>query len=51
MSVIERDNHIGKTSVVLPTAEAVQLCRCLGFLCILGFYWLLWDIFESMVLN
>lgn len=49
--VTERDGHVGKRSLVLPTVGAVKLHRCLGFLCIPQFYWLLWDIFESVVLN
>lgn len=49
--MIERDNHVGKISVVLLTVKAVKLHRCLRFLCIPQFYWLPWDIFEFVVLN
>lgn len=50
-SGIERDDHVGKISVVLLTVKAVKLHRCLRFLCIPQFYWLPWDVFEFVVLN
>lgn len=46
----ERDSHAGERFLVLPTFGAVKLYLCSNFSAFL-LYCLLWDIFESVVLN